>query len=402
MSSVDTRALGSRRFRLYLIGQIVSLSGTAVQQVGLAWLMYRLSGSSALVGTTVLLTQLPILLLSPIAGVLADRFDRGIVLIATQAAGGLQALALALAAATQVLSISALLGLSLLLGIVNSVDVPARQSIVPRLVDRPQDIGNAVALSAAALHLSRLLGPAVAAVLLAHFDVWVCFLCNSVSYVATIVVLHRLDLTAHEPIRQVSLNSLREGFKYCLEHAEVKYILQLVILTSLLAIPYTVLLPAASQLWFAAEAPLYAKIMSVAGSGSLLAALFLAQFHDHAMLKFLIPSAALVSGGCLVVLGLAAGHLSSIEVLASIALLGCALTLVISGANVAIQHQLPEVLRGRVMGLFVMSFNGVGALGNLLWGTLADRYGLAGTFSCLGMLLGVGTVSLLFVEYQRR
>src|SRR5208337_638512 len=125
LSSVDTRALRSQRFRLYLTAQIVSLSGTAIQQVGLAWLMYRLSGSSALVGTTVLLTQLPILLLSPIAGVLADRFDRGILLLATQAAGALQALALALAAATQLLSISALLGLSLLLGLVNSVDVPA-------------------------------------------------------------------------------------------------------------------------------------------------------------------------------------------------------------------------------------------------------------------------------------
>jgi len=364
--------------------------------------MYRLSGSSALVGTTVLLTQLPILLLSPIAGVLADRFDRGSVLIATQAAGGLQALALALAAATQVLSISALLALSLLLGLVNSVDVPARQSIVPRLVDRPQDIGNAVALSAAALHLSRLLGPAVAAVLLAHFDVWVCFSCNSVSYAATIMVLHRLHLTAHDPIRQVSLKSLREGFKYCLQHAEVRHILQLVILTSLLAIPYTALLPAASKLWFAAEAPQYAKIMSVAGSGSLLAALLLACLHYNAMLKYVIPSSALASGGCLVVLGLTAGRLPSLEVLATIALLGFALTLVISGANVAIQHQLPEVLRGRVMGLFVMSFNGVGALGNLLWGTLADRYGLAGTFSGLGMLLGLCTVSLLLVEYKKR
>jgi len=273
---------------------------------------------------------------------------------------------------------------------------------VPRLVDRPQDIGNAVALSAAALHLSRLLGPAAAAVLLAHFDVWVCFLCNAVSYLATITVLSRLDLTAHEPIRRVSLTSLREGFNYCLQHAEVRHIFQLVILTSLLAIPYTVLLPAASQLWFAAEAPQYAKIMSVAGTGSVLAALLLAYFHDGTMLRHVIPASALISGGCLVMLGLAAGSLPSMEILLTIALLGCALTLVISGANVAIQHQLPEVLRGRVMGLFVMSFNGVGALGNLLWGTLADRYGLARTFSCLGMLLGLATVSLLFVEYQRR
>jgi MFS family permease len=386
VSAAGGHALGARRFRLYLLGQIVSQSGTAAQQIGLAWLMYRLSGSSALVGLTVLLTQLPILVLSPIAGLLADRFDRRSVLLTTEIAGAVQALALTLAAATQVLSIAALLGLSLLLGVINAFSVPARQAIVPLLLDRPAHIRTAVALSSASLHFSRLLGSALAAAILVYFDVSVCFLGNAISYLASIFVLIRLGSTMQAPIGRMSVGTLRDGLRYCLAHRELRRILRLVIVTSLLLIPYTVLLPAATYLWSGAHAAQFARIMSAAGLGSLLAALALALRHEGALLRRVMPASALVGGACLVVLGLVAASLPSSAVLAVVALLGFSLTLVISGANVTIQHQIPEALRGRVMGLFVMSFNGVAALGNLLWGTVSDHYGIALTFTGAGLL----------------
>src|SRR5579862_645442 len=188
-------ALRSRNFRLYLSGQLISLSGTAAQQVGVSWLIYQLSGSSELVGFGVLLQQLPIVLLAPLGGALADRFDRRAVLLATQAAGLLQSLALGLLALRGAAGVPLILGLSLLLGLVNCVDVPARQSIVARLLDHPQHIRNAVALNAASLHLSRLLGAAVAAVALARLGASACFLFNAISYVAAIAVLLRLKWT---------------------------------------------------------------------------------------------------------------------------------------------------------------------------------------------------------------
>jgi len=348
--------------------------------------MYRLTGSSALVGLTLLLTQLPILVLAPIAGVLADRFNRRSVLLVTEIAGAIQAMALTLAAAMQVLGIAALLGLSLLLGVVNAFNVPARQAMVPLLLDRPADIRTAVALSSASLHFSRLLGSALAAVILAYFDVSVCFPVNAVSYLASIFVLLQLGSTMPAPIRRVSIGTLHDGLRYCLAHREVRSILRLVIVTSLLLIPYTVLLPAATHLWSGARAAQFARIMSAAGLGSLLAALALAFRHESMLLRRVMPASALVGGFCLVALGLAAAGLPPWGVLAVVALLGFSLTLVISGANVTIQHQIPEALRGRVMGLFVMSFNGVAALGNLLWGTVSDHYGIAHTFTGAGLL----------------
>src|SRR5579862_2167367 len=369
-------ALRSRNFRLYLSGQLISLSGTAAQQVGVSWLIYQLSGSSELVGFGVLLQQLPIVLLAPLGGALADRFDRRAVLLATQAAG-----LLALRGAA---SLPIILALSLMLGLVNSVDVPARQSIVARLLDHPQHIRNAVALNAASLHLSRLLGAAVAAVALARLGASACFLLNAASFIAAIGVLLRLSHTPLAATTALSAAALWEGLSFCSRQRSVRWLFVLVIALSVLVVPYTSLLPAATTHWLG-SANSYARLMSLAGAGALAAALLISLYHELPTLQRSIPAAALASAAVLLTLGWHQGSWVRWGLPLAVTLLGFCITVVISGSNVVLQYQVPEQLRGRVMGLFVSAFNGIGALGALLCGAIADRAGIALTFRLTGI-----------------
>jgi MFS family permease len=342
------------------------------------------------------LTQLPILLLFPVAGASADHIDRRAILLATQIAGASQAVALTLAAAANALTVPMALGLSLLLGVVNAFDLPARQSIVPRLLDQPQHIGNAVALSSAALHLSRLLGPAIAAILLAQYDVTACFGFNALSYLASTAALLRVGSCKLPATGEGSLDRLRALWRLFSERPEIGRILRIIFLTSLLAIPYTALLPAVTHLWTGARAAQYARIMAAAGVGSLAAALGLAYLRRDTTLRRAIPIALLLSGICLMAMGTGTTRLPSWGLYVIVITLGFSLTWVISGSNVAIQHQVPEALRGRVMALFVMSFNGIAALGNLAWGSCSDRVGIALTFLGAGVLVALVALVNIF------
>lgn len=377
-------ALHSRNFRLYLTGQLVSLSGTSAQQVAVSWLIYQLSGSSELVGLGVLLQQLPIVVLAPLGGALADRFDRRSVLLATQIAGLLQALLLGLLTLRDAASVPLVLTLSLLLGLVNCVDVPARQSIVARLLDHPQHIRNAVALNAASLHLSRLLGAALAALVLARFGAPACFLFNAASYVAAIAVLLRLPQTPPGAAAALSLAALREGLRFCTHERSIRWLFALLIVLSLLIVPYTSLLPAATAHW-SGTASSYARLMSLAGAGALAAALAISLFHELPLLLRSIPAAALTSAATLLALGWHSDGWVRWGLPLAVMLLGFCITIVISGTNVVLQYQVPEALRGRVMGLFVSAFNGIAALGALLCGAIADRVGIALTFRLAGV-----------------
>jgi MFS family permease len=388
-------ALAAPRLRLYLIGQLCSLTGTWAQQVAVAWLVFRLTQSSAVVGLSVALAQLPILLLAPLAGVVGDRVDRRRMLLVTQVAGAGHALVLGVLARAGALHVPLVLVLSLGIGVINAFDTPARQALVPRLVDRPDDIRNAVAWNSANLHVARLLGPAVAAILLSRFDIAACCFANAASYAVSFGILARLRATAHEPIRTRAMRALGEGLRYCAGDREVRRVLALVGATSLVAIPYTALLPAATQLWSGPQAPAYARLMSAGGLGAVAAALTLVRMKHDLKLAFAMPVALLVSGATLLLLGLAGGALSPAPLTAAVALLGFALTLVISGGNIVLQQRVPEQLRGRVLGLFVLAFNGVMPLGALLLGSLADRLGAPGALAAAGTATGLAAIAAL-------
>jgi MFS family permease len=382
------------RLRLFLFGQLCTLTGTLAQQVAIAWWLFHLSRSSTLVGIAVALAQLPILALAPIAGVIGDRMDRRRMLIGTQLAGAIQASLVALFAALGRLDVPVVLLFSLVAGLVSAFDTPARQALVPRLVERPQQIRSAVAWNSAVVHVARLLGPALAAVLLSRFTIVSCCLANVASYGVAIVVLRALSGTAHEPIRALSFAALRDGMRYAVRERAVRRVLIVVAATSLVAIPYTVLLPAVARSWAGPQAPIYARLLSSAGLGSLAAAVTLARTDDNRRLAAAIPIAMLVGGAMLVLVGFTGAVVATPVLMATVAGIGFALTLVISGGNVLLQQYVPEQLRARVSSLFVLVFNGAMPVGALILGALADRVGAAGALVVAGSVAGIAAIIL--------
>jgi MFS family permease len=389
------RALGSPRFRAYLLGQFVSLTGTWIQQVALAWLTFQITRSSAAVGIALACSQLPIFLLAPLAGVLNDRFDRRRVLVLTQLAGLVQALLLTATYATGTLHPQMIFALSAFGGLVSSLDTPARQSIIAGLVDRRSDIRNAVALNSASVHVARLLGPALAAVLLTKWDTHACFLANAASCVAFVVVLGGTRGIANEPIRRITFESLREGWRYCTSHSDTRQALAWIAIASLFAIPYTSLLPAAAHIWSVGAPISYAELMAAAGGGAVMAALVLAQIDSDAILRKAIEASLIVAALSLALLGIIGVGSQAAIIVSAVSVLGFTLTIVISGGNVQLQHHVPDALRGRVMGVFVMLFNGVAPLGALLWGLIADRLSISIALTSAGVMVALS----VFLKY---
>ncbi len=373
----------------------VSLTGTWIQQTTVAWLAFRVTGSSLAVGAALVCTQLPILALAPLAGAINDRYDRRQVLMCTQLAGLMQALSMLGVLMLGRLEWTALFALSLCAGVINALDLPARQSIVASLVPRRTEIRSAIAINAAGIHLARLLGPALAALLLMRGDARYCFGTNALSCAFFLFVLLRLRVQAHEPIRRLSLQSLRDAWAYSTTHRATRQSLTWIAIASFLAIPYTSLLPAAAQLWSPAAPISYPVLMVAAGVGALAAALLVAQFQTDIALQGFVPLALFMAAIGLLLLGLAGQSLPAIVLLAINSGLSFMLTLVVSGGNIVIQNSVPEDLRGRLSGLFVMLFNGVAPLGALVWGLVADRYTVSVAFITAGVILGLAALSRL-------
>jgi len=386
------QALRTPAFRRYLLGQTVSLAGTWTQQVAVAWLTFQLTASSTAVAMTLVLAQLPALLLSPLAGLLSDRFNRRDVLIGTQLASAAQAGLLALTYGVHGLNVIALLAFSGLSGLIGSFDGPARQSLIPGLVGRRADIRNAVALSAASVHVARLVGPAVAAIALARVDAQACFLANALSSMAFCAALLTTPRTNDAHVHGMSLAALRDGWAYCASHRKPRQALSWIAITSLLAIPYPSLLPAILTAWSHPTPLLYAQLMTAAGAGAVGAALALARSESDAPLRLAMPLSLLWSALALVALAVTGQQMAVGTLMTLVASVGFGLTIVISGGNVLLQHNVADALRGRVMGLFIMSFNGLAGLGALMLGFLGDRFGATTALAAAGATAGLAVI----------
>jgi predicted MFS family arabinose efflux permease len=358
--------------------------------------------SSAAVGVALAVSQLPILVLSPLAGVLNDRFDRRRVLIGTQLASLGQALLLMVAYHTEALPITRLFTLTAFGGVINAFDLPARQSIVARLLDRPADIRNAVALSSASVHVARLMGPAFAVLLLDRWDARACFAANALSCALFCLVLLKLSVTAHEPIRRISLQSLREGWQYCKAHADTRQTLAWIAVASLFAIPYTSLLPAAARLWAANQSISYAQLMTAAGGGAVVAALTLAHVQRDETLRGAIPVSLILASLGLIAAGVAGTGLPASILVGLVAALGFTLTIVVSGGNMLLQQNVPEQMRGRVLGLFVTLFNGVAPIGALIWGFVGDHLTVPASLAAAGAITALTVVARCTILNRRR
>ena len=382
------RALRSRNFRLFVAGQSVSLVGTWMQTVAMSWLVYRLTGSAFLLGIIGFTSQIPTFLLAPVAGVLADRWNRRNLLIATQVLAMLQAAVLAAIVLFGVVQVWQIVVLSLLLGIVNAFDIPVRQSFVVEMVSHREDLSNAIALNSSMVQGARLVGPMIAGLLVASVGEGVCFILNSVSYLAVLLALVAMQIapSPHQgkPHRHV-LHELKEGFRYAFSFGPIRSILLLVGLVSLTGMPYSVLVPVFAKEILHGGAHTFGFLMTAGGCGAFIGTVYLASRKSVLGLGKLIVVAAV-----LFPVGISAFAVSTnINVsFVSLVVAGFGGITLVASCNTILQTILDEDKRGRVMSFFAVAFMGMAPFGSFGAGTMAGIIGpratlLVGATCCL-------------------
>ncbi len=393
------RALSHRNFRLFLFGQGISLIGTWMQQVALAWLVFELTGSSFWLGVVGFCGQAPALVLAPFAGVFVDRWNRLRLLLLTQTLMMLQAFALAALALTGRANVPWVLGLSVFLGVLNVFDMTARQAFYTEMVERPEDLANAIALNSSMVNGSRLVGPALAGLLLAETSAGVCFLVNGVSYLAVLAALLAMRLVPRPRPRHRGrvLAGLREGLAYALGFAPIRAILLLLALVSLMGMSYSVLLPVFAQDVLGGGAYTFGLLGAAAGVGALVGALQLAARPTVLGLGRWIALMPALFGAALI------GFSFSKTLWLSLPLLmmaGFAMMVQMASSNTVLQTIVEEDKRGRVMSLYTMAFLGTAPLGSLLAGWLAEVIGPQNMVRLGGACCAAG--SLLFAAQLPR
>lgn len=377
------RALRARDFRIYFAGQLVSVAGTWMQQIAMAWLAYSLTHSALVLGLLGFASQIPILLFAPLGGVWSDRVDRRRLMMTTQVLAMLQALTLAVLAWQGWATPALLIGLAFVLGCINAVDIPARQSLVAHLVTDRALLPNAIALNSFMMNATRFVGPALAGVIVAWAGEAVCFLLNAASYLAVLLALAALHTRPGAGVAKPALHALREGLAYAFSHRDIRLYLLLVAAVSFLVAPYVVMLPVYARTVLGGDARTFGLLVSSAGAGSLLASVFLASHASIDGLARRVGQAAILAGAAL-----AAFALNSVAALAYpiLMLLGFSVVLVAAGSNTLLQSWVRDDLRGRVMAIFTMAFLGIAPLGNLLLGSLTHALGIRPALLLFGAL----------------
>lgn len=392
------RSLRIRNYRLYFFGQVVSFTGTWVQSVAQMWLVLELTGSGVALGIVTALQFLPMLLFGIWGGVIADRFDKRKVLMWTQSVGAALAFFLAVLSLTDVLTLWMIYGFALALGFVTVVDNPTRQSFAVEMVG-PQDLSNVVGLNSTIFTSARMLGPALAAVLIAAFGVTVCFFINAVSYVAVIGSLHAMrpeELHRSDPVAR-SKGQLRAGFRYVWTRPELRSAILLVSVIGTFAFNFRILLPLMARTTFGGDAGTYGALAAMMGAGTVMGALGVAS-RVRPRRRVLIGSA--LAYGALII---AAGAAPTIEVaLALLVPMGAAGIAFLSTANAMMQLNSTASMRGRVMALYAVVFLGSTPIGSPITGWLAETVGIRGTFYITGALtIAAALVALQWARRQR-
>jgi len=377
-------ALASRNYRLFFAGQIVSLIGTWMTQTASLWLVYHLSSSAFLLGVVGFASLIPIFVLGPVAGVLVDRVNRHRLLVGTQVFSMAQSLVLAGFALTNTIGISHLIVLSLVQGLINSVDMPTRQALVVEFVTNKAHLGNAIALNSSLFNLARLVGPALAGFVVAGFGPGVCYLIDGLSYVAVIVALLAMRLMKRpaRAVHQHPITELRQGFHYAFGFAPIGAVILLVAGISGFGFGYSVLTPVFARDVFGGDARTLGWLMAASGIGAVAGAMYLGARTSVRGLGKVI-----VFGGTALAAGLV-GFASSrwlIVSLSCLVLTGMGGVLLMASSNTLVQTLVEDDKRGRVMSIFAMAFTGTMPIGNLLSGYLAGVLGVRTTLTLSGL-----------------
>lgn len=385
------RALKSRNYKLFFAGQLVSLVGNWMTNVTTAWVVYEMTHSGFWLGLVGFASQFPTFLCAPFTGALVDRWPLRRVLVITQAMALLQSLALAVLAFTGHLRIEYLVGLSLLQGFINAFDIPARQSFVVQMLDDRADLPNAIALNSSMVNGARLLGPAVAGVLLATVGAALCYLIDAISYVGVILALLAMTV-ARQPRREHAMSvlaSVREGFRVSFGFPPIRAVLLLMSVVSLAGVPYMVLMPIFARDILHGGPQLLGVLTGAVGAGALCGAVYLASRRTVVGISRALSFAAGIFGLALI------GFSFSTNVYLSVAILpfaGASMIVQMAGSNTLLQTLAEDHQRGRVMGMFTMCFMGTVPIGSLLSGSLTTHIGAPHTVLAGGVVCIIGAI----------
>jgi MFS family permease len=385
------RSLQYRNYRLFFCGQSISLIGTWIQRLAMPWLVYDLTHSVILLGIVGFAGQIPTFLLASFAGVLTDRWNRYHILIATQILSMVQAIALALLCYSGAIEVWEILALSVFLGCINAFDTPARQSFVVEMVEKKEDLGNAIALNSSMVNGARLLGPSIAGVLIATTGEATCFLINGLSYLVVITSLLSMRLVKRKiEVREKHVfKEMKEGFAYTFGFLPIKSVILLLALVSLMGMPYTVLMPVFAKEIFHGGPHTFGFLMGATGLGALTGAFYLASRRSAMGLERLIPISATVFGLALIAFAFSKIFFLSLGILIVV---GLGMMMQMASSNTLLQTVVEDDKRGRVMSFYTMAFMGMTPFGSLLSGFLAKQLGAPVTVAIGGICCITGAL----------
>ncbi len=368
------RALRSKNYRLFFIGQSLSLIGVWVARVATSWLVYRMTKSAFLLGTVGFVGQIPTFLLVSFAGVLADRVNRQKILFITQSLFFAQSAVLAFLTLTHRIAIWHILVLSFVQGAINAFDIPARQSFLIEMIEHKKDLNNAIALNASMFNLARLIGPAVAGFLIASVGEGLCFLIDSVSYCAVIssLIAMRVPTLKKEIPKNSMWQDLKQGIAYALGFVPIRSLLLLVGWSSLVGMSYMVLMPIFAKEVLHGGPKTLGFLTAASGLGALIGALYLASRKSVIGLERQIVLAAFLAGGGLVFFSLSDILPTSLLL---ILLVSFGIMVQLAASNTVLQSIVDDDKRGRVMSLYTMAVLGMAPFGSLIVGSLAGHVG---------------------------
>jgi MFS family permease len=391
-------SLHSRNYRLYFLGQGVSLIGTWMGNVALSWLVYRLTGSVFLLGLVGFTSQIPMLILSPISGVLTDRYNRRKIMLLAQIFFLIHSLTMAMLVLFNLVEVWHIITLSIVFGIISAFDAPARHSLVIDLIEKPEQLGNAIALNSAIFNAARLVGPAIAGITIAVVGEGICFLLNAASFLAVIFALLKIRIPAKQlVIKTTNLKeSFKEGLKYTFQSVPIRTLLLILAIMSLVGFPFLVLLPAYAKEILHGGADTLGFLMSALGAGALIGALYMAGRKSVLGLGRIISAYTVLMG-----LAIAAASFSTHMILSLVLFFigGLSMILSIASINTMIQTIADEDKRGRVMSFYSVALMGTMPMGNLLAGSVASGIGIPHT-----LLIGgsITVISGLLFQLNRK
>ena len=403
LSNISTfRAFRSRNYQLFFWGQLISRIGMWTQRTAVVWVVYTMTHSTLMIGLTYFAEQFPSFLLSIPGGIVADRYNRYKVLMATQVASAIQAIALTILVFMEHMVVWQILALSVFLGMVNAFDVPARQPLVHDIIDDPADLPNAIALNSTLNNLSRLIGPALAGIMLAKFGADICFLLNALSFAAVIFCLILMKLPPHKPlaVKKKVMTDLVEGFNYIRKTREIRRVILLLTCICLLVLPYNTLLPVYARVIFQGDSITFGYLNSAIGLGAVTGAFTLASLKSGTNFKKLLLADTVLLGISLVLFS----YTTSLPLSLLIAVVcGFGTMAFVPVCNTLLQLESEAHMRGRVISYFAMAAFGMLPLGSMITGAVSKWIDPPAVIFGQGILaLLIGAIAYRFLTGRQK